>query len=200
MDALENYCSETIVLKKIISLYNSQRTLYGCNSEEFATGYGDRIFMDYILGNNTFSQIVEFGTHQGVTTLHLGMSAKVLNIPLHTYDITDIRPPKIINAWLDNMIFHEENILTLNQNVIEIISKPNTFIFMDNGNKIKEFNQYMPYIGKDSVIIVHDWGQEVHEEDIMETVYEFKLIEYLPELSNTLGNNCKAWKKYINAD
>ena len=186
-------------LKEFIALENdgfSRRTLYGCNYFEISTGFADRIFIDYLMLNQgPITQIVELGTWKGVTSLHLGMSAKVMGVKFHTFDYVDVRPAKVKSAWLDNMYFYQEDILTLNKNLINLISKPNSLIFIDNGDKEKEFNQYVPYIGANSIIIIHDWNTEVFEENIQDTI-EGNLLEPCNlDVAELLGTDCRAWRK-----
>ncbi len=182
-------------LKEYLSLDSTNRNLYGCGYYEISTGLADRAFIDDIIfHNHHISQIVELGTFKGVTSLHLGMSARVMEKDFYTFDIEDLRPLKIKKAWLDNMHFYQEDILSLNQNLVNIISKPNTLIFIDNGDKEKEFNMYVPFLGPNSIIIIHDWETEVFLKNIQETIDEFLLEPYNEKLGDMLGTHCKAWR------
>ena len=186
-------------MKDILNLDTAHRTLYGVDYTEIGTGFGDRIYMDILiqkkLEGGDISQIVEFGTWTGITSLHLGMSAKVNGLEFHTYDISDMRSEQSLRGWLDNMFFHEDDILKFNKGVKKLISKPNTFIFIDNGDKELEFNQYVPYIGKGSIIIIHDWNTEVNPNHISDIINKYSLESYHWEYAEALGSHCRAWIK-----
>ena len=184
-------------LKQWLNLNNKDRTLYGLGYLEISTGFADRNYIDYLIylqKKEGISQIVELGTWKGVTSLHLGITSKVNGIKFHTFDIEDFRIDCIKKSWLDNMNFYQEDVLQLNERVVEIISKPNTLIFIDNGDKEKEFNMYVPYVGKNSTVIIHDWETEVDYENIKKVALEH-LIPLEWDLAETLETHCRAWRK-----
>jgi len=145
------------------------RSLMGLKSKMVGVGRGDMLFLEYALAQmEEASVIVELGTFGGVTSMFLGMCARLRDVPFCTFDITDVRTPEVKKAWMDDMMyFYQTDILSKpNDYVLELIRNDNTFLFVDNGDKEKEANMYAQYCGKNTVMIIHDWGDEVKQENI----------------------------------
>lgn len=135
------------------------------------------------------ANIVEFGTALGVTSLYLGMVARMRGGELVTYDYlnslagwaTDCRIPSVRKAWLDNMHFKQDDLLATRQacktrgpeelagtcvpcsaDVARDVAGADVFL-VDNGDKIREASLYAKYLRRGAVIMVHDhcgpWGE-----------------------------------------
>jgi len=137
--------------------------------------------------------IVEFGSaYYGLTLL---MHEVDPSTPLITFDRIDptesIRRTKGFIKSTDeikelrrvgfnsNVRFYVESILGEEPNkvVVEFLSTPCTkFVYMDNGNKVREVNTYAKYLREGDVLGVHDWGPEINyeREGIKESLIEFK--------------------------
>jgi len=63
-------------------------------------------------------------------------------------------------------VFSEEAISHISEN----IKQSKTFIFCDGGNKVLEFNTYAPLLKSGDRIAVHDWGHEIHQPQIQQTL------------------------------
>ncbi len=120
--------------------------------------------------------VVEFGTAMGLTSLFLGVTAKLRRGNLVTYDYIDVdcRDERVKHAWLDNMSFKQADILSTRQecpqrgslqrdgqcvpcNASVAVDVFNTdFLLIDNGEKIHEAALYAKYMKIGSILMVHD--------------------------------------------
>ena len=158
---------------------------------------GDIFFFDYVVAkHNQFKEFIELGTFGGVTSLYLGMMARLRGVKFYTFDNIDRRIECIKNNWLDNMFFMKEDVLiSANEKVINEIEKESVLLFIDNGNKIKEFNLYVPYLKINSVVLVHDWNEEIRESDIIENLKKYNFISFHNDTAENLQSSCRGWIK-----
>jgi len=54
-------------------------------------------------------------------------------------------------------------------------------VFCDGGNKIREFGLIAPYLKSGDFIMTHDWGKEIRDRDVADTVASAGLQEYMSE-------------------
>ena len=150
----------------------------------------DYVMLDFVFAAHAeAANIVEFGTALGVTSLYLGMVARMRGGELVTYDYlnslagwaTDCRIPSVRKAWLDNMHFKQDDLLATRQacktrgpeelagtcvpcsaDVARDVAGADVFL-VDNGDKIREASLYAKYLRRGAVIMVHDhcgpWGE-----------------------------------------
>lgn len=151
-------------LKKYLLTYRKDpetpRTIFGAKSP--AISKGDLLFLEYILAlNQDFKVFVEFGTFSGITSVYLGTSAIMRNGEFYTFDDSKRHPTRIArNAWRKE--FNKITIDLLDhaqEKVIEVISKPNVFLDIDNGDKGLESELYGNYLQVGSGFVIHDWFQ-----------------------------------------
>ena len=107
--------------------------------------------------------IVEIGTLEGAMTLYLSLWADRLGVPMHTFDIEpevsrDVHhvfaKREIVTHWVD--AFSREGL----RQVAECFKDGPGLIFMDGGDKNREFATIAPLLPTGSLIAVHDWGTE----------------------------------------
>jgi hypothetical protein len=134
--------------------------------------WSDRMFLDFVLTNHPeFRHLVELGTYRGETSLVLGVIARTRGGTLTTFDIADFRRPEVLRAWLPEMTFRQEDILSaLNPNLTAALSGVAKFGLFDNGKKVQEVNMYASSLAVGSAFVVHDWDQEVNYAAIEETI------------------------------
>jgi predicted O-methyltransferase YrrM len=176
------------------------RSSLGIKSKMIGTMKGDNIFLDYAITENPhLCNFVELGTYGGFTSLFLGLMARLRNADFYTFDIFDNRVDIVKKAWLSNMFFIQDDILTnINTKVIDLISKENTFLFIDNGNKIKETNMYLDYMKKGSVIVIHDWNTEIKIEDVEDVLRRNNMKSLYEDVSTSLNSLGRCWiKEYL---
>lgn len=159
---------------------------------------GDMMFMEYILANNEqkYTTVVELGTAIGLTSLYLGVSMKLRNGKLYTFDNIDHRSNGVKLLWQDNMTQHIADVLSSpNNDVIELMGIDNTLAFIDNGDKKKEVNMYAPFIKNKSGLLVHDWNTEVFEHEISETLIKYNFKRQYEDIGNMLHSHLAFWIK-----
>lgn len=133
----------------------------------FAMSQGDMYLIEYVWGiHRDLYHITELGTAGGITSLHLGLMTRMRGGTFTTFDIKDLRCSSAKRAWLDNMVFNMQDLLSSTPNLVAVgaVSKYNQLVLMDNGRKIQEINRYAPFMAKGSVLVTHDWGVEVRQQ------------------------------------
>lgn len=84
----------------------SERLTFGLNSNMIGVGRGDMFFFDYVVAkHNQFKEFVEFGTFGGVTSLYIGIMARLRGANFYTFDISDKRIECIRNNWLEHVFY-----------------------------------------------------------------------------------------------
>jgi len=198
MDSKNEICE--YLKKDLTSKY--KRKLLGIIDEEqngdIGVGCGDILFLNHVISENpSLNNFVELGTWTGVTSMYLGMIARIRGGEFHSFDKVDVRMESVKNSWLPEMYFHQEDILRKkpSKKVLDLVSKENTFIFVDNGDKIKEITLYCGNLIPKSVFVVHDWGDEINIENMncMKNFVEFSQIN--EETAQILCSSCRAWIK-----
>jgi len=132
-------------------------------------------------------QFVEFGTGYGGFSNYLLLQCRQRNIQFDTFDLN---PP--VNTWRNipkllglEDCFHQGDIFEDQKNiVIELVSKSKVMLFCDNGNKRREFKEFAPYLMPESFVVVHDWGSEFMQEDIIYDNIETILVEECEDLDS----------------
>jgi hypothetical protein len=173
----------------------------------------DYIILDFVFGaHQEAANILEFGTALGVTSLYLGMVARMRGGQLVTYDYldTDCRSASVKKGWLDNMHFKQDDLLATraacktrgpeelagtcvpcSASVARDVAGADVFL-VDNGEKIREASLYAKYLRRGGVIMVHDhcgpWGEAY--EDLLPP-FGFKPV-YGPFASH-IGSCLRAW-------
>jgi len=134
------------------------RTIFGAKSP--AISKGDLLFLEYVLSlNQDFKILVEFGTFSGITSVYLGTAALMRDGEFYTYDNSIHHPRPIakkvwrkgFNAVTIDLLDHAQ------KEVIKVISKPNVFLDIDNGNKGLEAELYGNHLRVGSGFVIHDW-------------------------------------------
>ncbi len=128
----------------------------GCNFHVFD-------LISTVLQKHPVESIIEFGTYNGVMSMYLGLWGLRLGVPVHTFDIVDLREPvfRVFDAL--GVVFHQAEIFSDESRLtVEQIhhGKP-TYLFCDGGDKEREFFEYGGSVPVGSIISAHDWGTEV---------------------------------------
>ena len=173
----------------------------------------DYIMLDFILAAHAdAANIVEFGTALGVTSLYLGMVARMRGGQLVTYDYlnTDCRTASVKRGWLDNMHFKQDDLLATraacktrgpeelagtcvpcSADVARDVAGADVFL-VDNGEKIREASLYAKYLRRGAVIMVHDhcgpWG-EAYEA----LLPPFGFLPVYGPFASHIGSCLRAW-------
>jgi len=130
--------------------------------------------------------------------------AKLRSGEFHSFDIDDLRPDFVKEAWLrmDNMFMHEADLLQEppDESVKDATLTAETFFLFDNGNKAQEINTYLDYIGQwnDAAFCTHDWEVELSLQSIQETLKKHDFKPFAFDHAEMLGSHVRCFtKKYL---
>ncbi len=185
-------------LMTYLNLHGSDtRTVFGAWNT--GLGRGDFLYLDYVLHEfEDVKNIVELGSMHGLTTIYLGVVAALRTGMVLSYDIQDLIPFHIRNAS-DRLpvYFKRGDVLsggtTKNEIILELSGLPNLMLFCDNGNKEKEIALYAPYLKQGDVLLVHDWGTEVHAENIVQYLVGYTPVAH--DVAEAMQSHLRAWVK-----
>ena len=174
------------------------RTMFGLSPDKGTSvlmRHADWMFLDRVLASKPeWTNLVETGTFYGLTSLYLGVIAKLRGGQLHTFDNIDQRKREIVEAWPDCVHFDHEDILEASKGeVMRWLHKPYTFAFFDNGHKAGEVCMYAKWLTVGSGFIVHDCGLEWEERDILYPLKAYHFEPFMQEEGLELGTSCRAF-------
>lgn len=124
-----------------------------------------QMFVDFyvweaVLNDNPrLNGIVEIGTFQGGFSLYLHAQAEARGMFFRTYDV--IVPERQIPGFVKSDVFAETPQISAHLSRHDPLA-----LFCDGGNKPRELNTFAQHLTPDSVIGVHDWGDEIGEDDV----------------------------------
>jgi hypothetical protein len=148
-------------LTQYMGVFSGSRGTLGTEFYEQSFGHGDRLFLDFVLSKHQgFSRLTEFGTFAGVTSLYLGMVARMRGMAtFSTFDIEDFRDrEKVLPAWLSNMEFRLGDLerVPLDRQAMRTVLKTD-FLFVDGGNKLVEAYLYAGNLKVGAGLMLHDY-------------------------------------------
>lgn len=133
-----------------------------------------------------FDRMIEIGTWRGNLSLYMLMLCIEKGKEFHTFDIEDYEPSKMKKKLGFDKHFYKKDVFKVKWLLKGLIEgKGKTVVFCDGGDKEREFNCFSRYLKKGDFIGVHDFGTEVHEENL--------IIGDLKEVLTT--DRIKIWKK-----
>ena len=144
----------------------------------YAIPYWERLFVLV----PQFSRIIELGTGNGGFSCYLKLCAMRFWIPLYTFDVRPFQKTRITDALsLDGSFTMLDILAPQSEETIGGLIKHNgrTILYCDNGHKISEFKMYAKYLKPGDLIGAHDWGDEIHDEDVAEAISENDL-QHIP--------------------
>ena len=101
-------------LGSYLSTNSGFRGTFGVDHTAQEFGHGDNMMLHYVLnkyradfsGGGGGGHFIEMGSFAGVTSLTLGVAAKLRYAEFHSFDIVDNRPMNVRQTWLSNMHHH----------------------------------------------------------------------------------------------
>lgn len=112
--------------------------------------------------------IVEIGTFQGGFSLYLSSQARLRGLDFRTYDV--VKPERRIPGFVQLDVFAHADAVAAH------LRRHGPLILLcDGGNKPRELSTFWRYLSSESVIAVHDWGDEISDDDVppeLEMLYE----------------------------
>jgi len=135
--------------------------------------------------------IIEIGTYNGgLTTLLTDIKP---DVTIHTFDISPI-PENLPKTAFP----HQKDVFQYKSEIIKLIRRHGkTILFCDGGDKVREFNEFAPYLKEDDCILGHDFATpgwawvEITEEEIENAVITNDLVHNIQEIMGQA-----AWVSY----
>ena len=125
---------------------------------------------EQLIFGQRFQRIIEFGTWDGALSLYFALFCLDKGMQFYTYDRRDYFDTPLKRIIQFQKFYEKLDIFKNVEKIGALISQPGqTLLFCDNGNKIREFNIFAPYLKSGDIIAVHDWGWEIKMEDIIGT-------------------------------
>ena len=156
----------------------------------------DLFFLNCILQYYPFDVIIEFGTGIGAGTLFFALNS---NAEVYTFDI---QPEPTSKRYLQieeilPITFCFMDVMSPNtvDFVKSLIDKRRALIYCDDGIKIREFNSYAPILKEGDVLMAHDKGREIHDEDISEAIIKYHLKPFHQEEADTIGADIYSFRR-----
>jgi len=136
-----------------------------------------KVIDDILVDNPQIYEFVEIGTGQGALSIVLGLHAAQRHTSLLTFDIND-RHQKVTPLFTKlDILFHKLDCFTSKAShlMMHTMGGTPTFFFCDGDDKPKEFNTFVPMLPADSIIAAHDYGVEIKDADMVDTIKKYDL-------------------------
>lgn len=123
--------------------------------------WADLVLWEALLNENTHLRaIMEIGTWQGGFSWWLQSQSMVRGMAFRTFD--SVKPDKPIPGFERRDVFADSDYIG---SLIKTFSP--LILFCDGGNKPRELATFSEYLGKDDLVVVHDWDTEIFGTDVM---------------------------------
>lgn len=120
----------------------------------------DYYLWEWLLNDNPqLRGIVELGTWEGGFSGYLAAQARLRGLSFRTYDI--VAPQREIPGFVQLDIFREAE-----QIGSYLRTQEPVVLLCDGGNKAREMKTFAPYLTPESLLVVHDWGTEIHPQEV----------------------------------
>jgi hypothetical protein len=175
----------------------NKRMMGGGMSQNYAALY----FFEHYIANYQFEYVLEIGTQKGAFSLYLANMANVTEkFYFHTADISTkdyyCRETEGVGHWLDKINLLSDYSHFFNVDIFDtsiafyadFIAKFKTLIFCDGGDKAREFRMFAPMLKSGDHIILHDWGHEVFQNQIEESMKENEIFFNEPYVNSCYLN------------
>jgi hypothetical protein len=198
---------------QFMSLYSYGASIFGQDPYSAAglfVGGMDRTFLDFVLVTEPVAvTFVEFGTGVGLTSVYLGITAKLRKGTLHTFDTTDNRSSTAKEVWNDVfMVRHTDDVLEANgevckayacepANVATVTTIPHANIWvMNRGVSLKAVYLYAKLAPVTGVALVSDMTLDPAQFDQYDQVFQYYGWESVyKDFAESLGTSLRAWKR-----
>lgn len=158
--------------------------------------FADLIIWEEFFNRNHVGTFIELGTGWGGMSLFFAMQCKSRGIGFYTYDnqMPQVTGNPLWQALGMDQAFNAMDIFTDKQVILDVIANaPHPIaVFMDNGDKPKEWQVFAPALSPGDFCIVHDWDTEFSAADIGSV----KVERIMTDMADKRGRGWKAmWFK-----
>lgn len=106
-----------------------------------------------------FDRLVELGTGNGTFTWFLATQAGKYGFEVHSFDKRTAKRA-VVRAEVESVggkLYVADVLAKPHPTVVELLGEGRVLLLCDNGNKIKEWHLYSPYLKESDVIMAHDY-------------------------------------------
>lgn len=148
----------------------SGQTFMGCKVTQYKVDLA--LWERFLNRCHGVASIIELGTEQGGLALFLALEAYQRGMEFRTFDHKrhdNLDTPLarllgLADRFILGNLFGEAG-----KKLVELLSgglpRP-ILLFCDNGDKPREFREFVPYLQIGDYVGVHDWGTEIHYADV----------------------------------
>ena len=145
--------------------------------------WGEMFQLEGLLNVYPCDTIVELGTGYGSTAILLGVHSHMTGTKVFTFDdkptVTD-KVQKLFDSI--GVIFEVMDIFQNEEKIAKLIARlGRTLLYCDNGNKAEELKIWGAYLKKGDIALVHDYPEEIKQEDLDEASSKHNLISFEQE-------------------
>lgn len=157
-------------------LYTTQRQTFG--AVRIQQTWSALFVLETVLTEHKPDLIIELGTGYGALSKFFSLFA-----PVVTFDVRNLGIKKHPGVtFYHGDIFNQ----SVSGYIKSLIAGKRIFLFCDNGNKPREFKTFVPMLKPGDVVFVHDYGLEIKNSDMKETVDSCGLVSLYQELCHNL--------------
>lgn len=170
---------------------NSHRRMFGLPSQQTAASMVlyEQLCREF---RQSIKWIHEVGTGDGGLSLWFAVWAKLNDIPFDTVDIVRSNPKtaECIRA-LGGMAWTSDAFTFTPKKIPKVITG---LLFLDGGDKPRELREFAPLTAPGTLILVHDYGEEILDADI-EAVDCVDFLEPWQAMTNELNAHVAVLRK-----
>jgi len=166
----DEFISNLVSERLTTSLWSTKKVLFGHKIAQYPV---DLILWDTFLHRRVaIKSIVELGSAAFGLSLYLALQAKQRGMEFRTFDIQahdNLGSPlsKLVglrNNFICGDIFgaRKSRLISL---LVHELPHP-VLLYCDDGDKPREFREFVPYLRVGDYVGVHDWGREIDLEDV----------------------------------
>lgn len=167
--------------------------------------WSDIFTVDVFLTETRPARVIELGTGTGGFSSYLANYAYLSDIEFHTFDshlkasVTkrpNYRALRLISA-LGGLVYHRDIFSPATIALIRRLGqRPGpTFLYCDNGDKVREAHLFAPALKTGDYVAVHDFNSEVHPADLADLVDGGLIEPWFPAFFESLSSSNRIYRR-----
>lgn len=136
----------------------------------------DIILIEDIVREHRPEILIELGTYKGGLAAMFADVVRPWHGAVHTFDVERQFDEGILEK--SNIIFHQEDVLTLNDRIVRLLRHNRCILYCDNGHKETEIATYAPHVRPGSLLGCHDYDSEVRSSWVEPFMVEAGFVQH----------------------